>query len=115
MPRNHRGRERGGGHASLFTWDPPRWTGHEYCRIRPQIPACRKPQVVRFSTIHSFKGLESPVVIVADIDEVDEGDPQSLLYVAMSRARSLLILMVRERAKRSIETRIRAAMKQKLH
>ncbi len=70
--------------------------------------------VVKFSTIHSFKGLESPVVIVVDIDDVDEEEPQSLLYVAMSRARSLLILMIHERARKAIEHRIRAAMEREL-
>lgn len=74
-----------------------------------------EPSSRRFSTIHSFKGLESPVVIVVDIDEIDADEPQSLLYVAMSRARSLLILMISERARKSVEARIRAAMEQELH
>jgi hypothetical protein len=70
---------------------------------------------IRFSTVHSFKGLESPVVIVVDIDEVDTDEPQSLLYVAMSRARSLLILMISEAARKSVEHRIRSAMERELH
>ncbi|MCW5749626.1 MAG: NERD domain-containing protein [Alphaproteobacteria bacterium] len=70
---------------------------------------------IRFSTVHSFKGLESPVVIVVDIDEVDTDEPQSLLYVAMSRARSLLVLMISEAARKSVEHRIRAAMVRELH
>jgi superfamily I DNA/RNA helicase len=70
---------------------------------------------VRFSTIHSFKGLESPVVILVDIDRIEGDEPQSLLYVAMSRARSLLILMISERARQSVERRIRAALERELH
>ena len=70
---------------------------------------------IRFSTIHSFKGLESPVVIVVDIDRIEGDEPQSLLYVAMSRARSLLILMIGERARQSVERRIRAALERELH
>ena len=69
---------------------------------------------IRYSTIHSFKGLESQVVIVVDIDEVDDERSQSLLYVGMSRARSLLILMIQERARRAIDTRIRAALEREL-
>ena len=69
---------------------------------------------VRFSTIHSFKGLESQVVIIVDIDAVDGEQPQSLLYVAMSRARSLLILMINECVRNAVESRIRKAMKQEL-
>ena len=70
---------------------------------------------LKFSTIHSFKGLESPVVIIVDIDRVDSDEPRSLLYVAMSRARSLLILMINEGARTSFERRIRTGMEQELH
>ena len=70
---------------------------------------------LKFSTIHSFKGLESPVVIIVDVDQVDSDEPQSLLYVAMSRARSLLILMISEAARTSLERRIRSGMEQELH
>lgn len=70
--------------------------------------------VLKFSTIHSFKGLESPVVIVVDIEDVDAEEPQALLYVAMSRARSLLILMISEHARTSIERRIRAGIEKEL-
>jgi superfamily I DNA/RNA helicase len=69
---------------------------------------------LRYSTIHSFKGLESPVVIVVDIDEIDSDEPQSLMYVAMSRARSLLVLMISEKSRKSVERRIRTAMEREL-
>ena len=69
---------------------------------------------IRFSTIHSFKGLESSVVILVDIEDVDDERSQSLLYVGMSRARSLLILMINERDRRSIDNRIKAALEREL-
>ena len=65
-------------------------------------------ECLRFSTIHSFKGLESQVVIIVDVEDVDEERSQSLLYVGMSRARGLLILMAHERARSSIDARSRA-------
>ena len=74
-----------------------------------------QPGSIRFSTIHSFKGMESQVVIIVDIKEVDGDDVQSLLYVGMSRARSLLILMIHQSARSSIERRIMAAIAQELH
>lgn len=43
-----------------------------------------------FSTVHSFKGLESEIVILTDID--DYSDTQ-LMYIALSRARSKLIVL----------------------
>ena len=52
---------------------------------------------ILYSTIHRFKGLERPIVIVVEIDEFfDEGDEaqrDALCYVAFSRPRSHLILM----------------------
>ena len=69
---------------------------------------------LRFSTIHSFKGLESNVTVIVDVDEVDDERSQSLLYVGMSRARGLLILLVHEKARRSIDARIRAALEKEL-
>ncbi|MCY3826716.1 MAG: ATP-binding domain-containing protein, partial [Candidatus Dadabacteria bacterium] len=67
------------------------------------LDAMRKKKVVKFSTIHSFKGLESRVVIVVDIEEVRGSRAQSLLYVSMSRAKSLLILIINEQARKSID------------
>ena len=72
------------------------------------------PSSIRFSTIHSFKGMESQVVLIVGIEEVDGDDVQSLLYVGMSRARSLLILMIHQNARSSMERRIMAAFAQEL-
>ena len=69
---------------------------------------------LNFSTIHSFKGLESPVVIIVDIEQMDSDGQQSLLYVAMSRARSLLILMVSDGARASLQRRISKGMAQEI-
>lgn len=69
---------------------------------------------LRFSTIHSFKGLESPAVIVLDIDEVEGDRSRSLMYVAMTRAKSMLLLMVNNRARKSIKQRIMAGMRKEI-
>ena len=61
---------------------------------------------IGFSTIHSFKGLEDQVVIVVDIESVNGEQAESMLYVAMSRARSLLVLLIEETNKQTVATRI---------
>lgn len=48
-----------------------------------------------FSTVQSFKGLESEIVILVDVD--DYADVR-LMYIALSRARSKLIVLETERA-----------------
>lgn len=55
--------------------------------------------VVRFATVQAFKGMESPVVVLCDVSQVSENEPQALLYVAMSRARSQLTVLVDEQAR----------------
>lgn len=56
----------------------------------------RGPSTVLMDTIQRFKGLESPVVILWGLDNVDLGRRQELLYVGMTRAKSLLIIVGRE-------------------
>ncbi|MGC5076158.1 NERD domain-containing protein [Agrococcus sp. DT81.2] len=47
---------------------------------------------VRWGTIHAFKGLESPVVIVTDVDETGQ-HWEDLLYVGMTRATDRLVVL----------------------
>lgn len=52
------------------------------------------PGEVRITTIHAFKGLESPVIILAEGDRVPEYDSHdALLYVGLSRARQHLVIL----------------------
>lgn len=48
---------------------------------------------VRIGTIHAFKGLESPVVILAELDHLPPSERRRLHYVGASRAMSLLIVL----------------------
>ncbi len=50
---------------------------------------------IRLSSIHRFKGLESPVVVVAEVDESAAAN-EALLYVAFSRARSHLVVIAHD-------------------
>ncbi len=47
----------------------------------------------KFSTIHGFKGLDSKVVIMCDLEKIKEEDKSTLLYIGASRARTLLYLV----------------------
>lgn len=51
------------------------------------------PNTIRVSTIHSFKGLESPVVILTEMEEAFLEKREQLAYVGISRARNLLIVL----------------------
>jgi len=52
------------------------------------------PDTIRFSTVSLFKGLESDVVILLDCDDLSSDDGRSNLYVATSRARTLLAVFL---------------------
>jgi hypothetical protein len=57
-------------------------------RDRSRTPA------VRYASIHAFKGLEAPAVIVTDIYKLTGDESQALLYVALTRARFKLIALL---------------------
>ena len=51
---------------------------------------------VKFSTISSFKGLESPVIILINIESIDKMGP--LFYLGITRATEKLVLHITEKA-----------------
>lgn len=53
----------------------------------------RSNNTVLLDTIQRFKGLESPVVILWGLDTIDLARSEELLYVGMSRAKSLLLIV----------------------
>ena len=81
--------------------------------IRPvDTPAprnTRKPTFV-FATAQAFKGMESKVIVLCDVDCIENDEDRSLLYVAMSRARSLLILLLHTRTNPAVREAFRKRM-----
>lgn len=59
-----------------------------------------EPNQFYFATIHAFKGLESAVVVLIEADRwrAEEIDLESILYVACSRARHHLIVLLPKNA-----------------
>jgi ATP-dependent exoDNAse (exonuclease V) beta subunit len=53
----------------------------------------RRAQQVRFSSIRAFKGLESPVVVLCELEDLDEATRNQQLYVGMSRARNHCVIV----------------------
>lgn len=58
-------------------------------------------QSIRFASIHAFKGLEAPAVIITDIESLDQDRARALLYVGMSRARIRLFMLMHESCRNS--------------
>jgi hypothetical protein len=68
-----------------------------------------EPMQVLTKSIYSFKGLERPVVIIGEIDDqIPEDHLQTLLYAAISRAKSHLIMLVSEKVSPTMWERLRS-------
>ncbi|MBN1922809.1 MAG: ATP-binding domain-containing protein, partial [Anaerolineae bacterium] len=63
---------------------------------------------VSLLTIQSFKGLESPVVILAGLETGVLPDPVTVAYVGMSRARNHLVVLAHE----DLSTNLKALLSQ---
>lgn len=74
------------------------------------LPPQRRNEI-QATTIHKFKGLERKVVIVTEVDNKFRYNPETLMYVGSSRARTHLIFFVAQNAPTEIKSQIEAACK----
>ena len=59
---------------------------------------------ITFGTIYKFKGMENSCIIITDIsDTIDRKNFEDLLYVAMSRARFGLIVLIDQKVKQRLD------------
>ncbi|MFN4350532.1 MAG: NERD domain-containing protein [Hylemonella sp.] len=66
---------------------------------------------IRYSTVHAFKGLEAPAVVLTDIEGIDDEQAKALLYVGMSRARVRLHILMHERLRSGYDAMVDAGLK----
>ena len=72
-------------------------------------PVSRVPTFA-FATAQAFKGMESKVAVLCDVDEIETDESRSLLYVAMSRARSFLTVLLHTRTKPAVHAAFKKRM-----
>ena len=70
----------------------------------------RKDAVI-YSTIQGFKGLESKIVILVDIDKINEGFFEKILYTGISRAKVNLFIFCTQEIKNKMDERYIAGIK----
>ncbi len=56
----------------------------------------------RFGSIHAFKGMEAPVVILTDIDEILGSKASALFYVGITRTTGRLVILADVRVKQQL-------------
>jgi hypothetical protein len=74
------------------------------------LPKDLKTPTFLFATVQAFKGMESKVIVLCDVDQLDGDEHRSLLYVAMSRARSLLTVLLHVRTKPAVREAFKKRM-----
>ena len=55
-----------------------------------------RPSDIHFASVHRSKGLESPVVSLCEMEELRAETARGMWYTGLSRARSALVLVVRD-------------------
>jgi hypothetical protein len=55
-----------------------------------------------WTTVHAFKGLEAPVVIIADMDHVTTAERADLFYIGITRALQRLVILLGPSARREL-------------
>lgn len=73
-------------------------------RLAPFKSEKDKQQCVRFASVHSFKGLEAAAVVLTDIEDIEDEQAKSLLYVGMTRARLALVLLMADRVRKRYDS-----------
>lgn len=57
---------------------------------------------VRYGSVHSYKGLEAPFVIITDVDSVTGPADQDIFYVGITRALERLVVLTAEQTKSDV-------------
>jgi hypothetical protein len=63
------------------------------------------------SSVRRFKGLEAPVIVLTDVESISSDEAQTLLYVAVTRTLSKLVLLMRKDAKKEFLNKISEGMR----
>lgn len=69
--------------------------------LRPADGTPPRPGQLQYSTIHAFKGLEAPAVVLTDLDHDGVPGFQSILYVGLTRATDRLVALIEARTLRA--------------
>ncbi len=67
--------------------------------------------MITYSTIHGFKGLENSYIILMDINRINDDEFKSLLYIGMSRAKVGLIILMDEQSRKYYNELLKKSLK----
>jgi superfamily I DNA/RNA helicase len=71
-------------------------------KITAPLKFGQKTDKIPYCSIHSFKGMEAPIIIITDIENIASTESQSLFYVGITRALDKLFILASKNASREI-------------
>lgn len=71
--------------------------------FRPFTVKKRSNKEICYTSIHSYKGLESPAVVLTDIDSLSDAKIENLFYVGVSRAKLNLTVLIDEKCRKNYQ------------
>lgn len=57
---------------------------------------------IRYTSVHAFKGLEAPIIVLTDIESLASAQDEGLFYIAVTRALHRLVIFIADSAKPDI-------------
>ena len=85
--------------------------GVDEVRFVPFRQATDASVVIRYASVHAFKGLESAAVVLTDVEHIEDEQAKALLYVGMSRARIQLYIVMNDRVRPAYNALLDAGLK----
>ncbi|MBK8046562.1 MAG: ATP-binding domain-containing protein [Anaerolineales bacterium] len=67
------------------------------------------PGEVYCTTVHQYKGMESPVVVLAEVSPTSHQDLDTIMYIGCSRARNHLVIVADAALPPELQARLPAA------
>ena len=65
---------------------------------------------LRYTSIHKFKGLEAPIIILTDFDEIESDEAQKMMFTGATRATDSVYFLFHKKIEKTFTTRIKNAL-----
>lgn len=65
---------------------------------------------LRYTSIHKFKGLEAPIIILTDFDEIESDEAQKMMFTGATRATDSVYFLFHKKIEKTFTARIKNAL-----
>ncbi|MCH7384419.1 ATP-binding domain-containing protein [Acinetobacter dispersus] len=62
--------------------------------------------LLRYTSIHKFKGLEAPVIILTDFDEIESDEAQKMMFTGATRSTDSVHFLLHKRIEKTFTNRL---------